>query len=150
MTEVVDYSFTPSETRNYYIRSTGTGSSPDPFVILCHAGDYAYIMLISNERLGAELPAFYTPDDFIGYLQALGVTCLPGRSILYKKLKSVSGFFPDWAFRDKPGALEVMRRKYVASQFLRIFYRAKRQGVDEIVDKMTNSGRNRGHTPKNT
>ncbi|MBQ7637838.1 MAG: InlB B-repeat-containing protein, partial [Clostridia bacterium] len=39
--QVVYYSFTPSETRKYSIHSTGSGSSPDPYVILSNAGNWA-------------------------------------------------------------------------------------------------------------
>ena len=38
--QVVYYSFTPSETRKYYIHSTGSGSSPNPYVVLSNASDW--------------------------------------------------------------------------------------------------------------
>ncbi len=39
--QVVYYSFTPSETRKYYIHSTNSSSEPDPYVVLAKASDWA-------------------------------------------------------------------------------------------------------------
>ena len=50
--------------------------------------DLAYIMIAANDGAINGLDYYLTPDDFIGYLQQIGVEQLPKRSTIYNKVSN--------------------------------------------------------------
>ena len=62
--------------------------------------DLAYVMLGVNDGAVKGLDLFLTPDDYLGYLEQLGIDGLPSRSTLYNKMNTTIGKYPEWTFVD--------------------------------------------------
>ena len=97
--------------------------------------DYTYIMMAFNEEVVKGLPFFYSPMDFIAYLQALEFESLPGKTTLYDTVNRTRGRYPNWIFDDNPKDMERMRRINVVRQFLSAFGRAKRDMSEGLSEK---------------
>ena len=99
-----------------------------------HPSDYAYIMMAVNENVIKGLPFFYSPKEFIGYMQQLGFSALPGRTTIYDALARIGGRYPEWTFSDHPTATEIIRRKNIVKRFLNVFLRAHLTNPDGFSD----------------
>jgi hypothetical protein len=99
--------------------------------------DYAYIMKAANDEVFGKSLFFFTPSEFIGYLELLGLKDLVSRSTLYKYVGNISGKYPNWGFADsdKVNQYEILRRKNIVIQFLSAFLREKRRLADAQTDK---------------
>ena len=97
--------------------------------------DYTYVMMAMNEEVVKGLPFFYSPMEFIAYLQALGFDGLPGKTTLYDTINRTQGKFPNWDFDDNPKDVERIRRVNVAKQFLSALGRAKRGMSERLSEK---------------
>ena len=99
--------------------------------------DYTYIMKAANDGTFHHTLFFYTPTEFIGYLEALGLKNLTGRSTLYNNKDAVSGKYPDWTFSDSDriSQYEILRRKNIIVQFLSAFSKERRRLLDARLDK---------------
>jgi hypothetical protein len=102
--------------------------------VLRRASDYAYIMMAVNENVIKGLPFFYSPKEFIGYMQQLGFSALPGRTTIYDALARIGGRYPEWTFSDPPTATEIIRRKNIVKRFLNVFLRAHLTNPDGFSD----------------
>jgi hypothetical protein len=97
--------------------------------------DYAWIMAAVNDGVVNDAEPFVSPQDFIDYLNGLGIDNLPCRSTLSSAYASIDGRFPSWSF----GALlvtvaEMNHRKDVVIRFRSAFARAKRRRLDKKMD----------------
>ena len=99
--------------------------------------DYVYIMKAANDEVFGKSLFFFTPSEFIGYLELLGLKDLVSRSTLYKYVGNISGKYPKWgvADSDKVNQCEILRRKNIVIQFLSAFLREKRRLADAQTDK---------------
>lgn len=97
--------------------------------------DYAYIMQVTLDDMVTDEILFVKPDEFIAYLNLIGVEDVPGRTTLYDAQKRIMGKYPDWSFADDPKHVEKLRRKNIAVQFLSAFFRHQRMLSDGISDK---------------
>lgn len=102
--------------------------------VLRRASDYAYIMMAVNENVIKGLPFFYSPKEFIGYMQQLGMDALPCKSSIYNALTRVGGRYPEWTFSDHPAASEIIRRKNIVKRFLNAFLGARRTLLDGFLE----------------
>ncbi len=99
-----------------------------------YPSDYTYIMMALNEKPVKGVPFFYSPNEFLEYLKALGFNALPGRSTLYDCKQKMVGRFPEWVFNDNPRPVETGRRINVAKRFLNAFRRAMNEFSDGLSD----------------
>jgi len=99
--------------------------------------DYGYIMRAANEGKIDPRLMFYTPSEFIRYLDLLGMKNLTCRSTLYNIKNSISGNYPDWTFDDDDQItqFERLRRKNIVVQFLCAYSKAKRGLLDAVLEK---------------
>lgn len=97
--------------------------------------DYTYIMMALNEGVIEKVPYFYTPKDFLDYLDDLGFDFLPSKTTLYDTVKATKGRYPDWRFADEPKDTEVLRRKNIIVQLLSAFGRAQRKKLEGFSEK---------------
>lgn len=97
--------------------------------------DYTYLMTALNEGVIDKVPYFYTPMDFLNYLNEMGFDCLPSKTTLYDTAKAIQGRYPDWRFADKPKDVEAIRRKNIIVQLLSAFGRAQRRMSEGMSEK---------------
>ena len=97
--------------------------------------DYTYIMMALNEGVIDSVPYFYTPKDFLDYLSDMGFDFLPSKTTLYDTINATMGRYPEWSYKDKPKAIEVVRRRTIIVQLLSAFGRAKRRMSEEFSEK---------------
>lgn len=97
--------------------------------------DYTYLMTALNEGVIDKVPYFYTPMDFLNYLNEMGFDCLPSKTTLYDTAKAIQGRYPDWRFADKPKDVEAIRRKNIIVQLLSAFGRAQRHMSEGMSEK---------------
>lgn len=83
--------------------------------LMKHLYDYTWVMEVMNESDG--LPSFSSPQSFLTYMDALGISRLPDVSSIKKEYGKMLGQFPNWTFQDKD-ASETNRRINVAKRFL--------------------------------
>lgn len=89
--------------------------------------DFSYIMKALNEEVIKGLPYFYSPMEYISYLQSLGFKYrLPRKSTVYNTINKIGGNYPNWSFNDNPSDYEKLRRTNIVRQFLSAFMMAKR------------------------
>ena len=93
--------------------------------VIKHLYDYAYIMEIMNET--EELPSFNSPKSFLDYFKGLGITDLPGKDSIKKKVNATFGNHPSWTFTDTKGkdANEAKRRNALGNRYLSIYRKGK-------------------------
>ncbi len=99
--------------------------------------DYTYIMKAANDGVIHHTLFYYSPSEYIGYLEMLGLNNLIGRSTLYNNKDSISGKYPNWTFADSDriSQYEILRRKNIVVQFLSAFLKEKRRLLDAQLDK---------------
>ena len=97
--------------------------------------DLAYIMIAANDGAINGLDYYLTPDDFIGYLQQIGVELLPKRSTIYNKVNDTVEKFPNWNYVHTVKPKEKVRRKNLVLRFSSALGKAKRQKLDGFLDK---------------
>ena len=98
--------------------------------------DYTYLMTAMNEGVIDKVPYFYTPMDFLNYLNEMGFDSLPSKTTLYDTAKAIQGRYPDWRFTDNPKDVEAMRRKNIIVQLLSAFGRAQRSVSEGMSEKV--------------
>lgn len=101
------------------------------------SADYTYIMKAANDGAIHHTLFYYSPSEFISYLEALGLMNLTGRSTLYNNKDCISGKYPNWTFSDSDriSQYEILRRKNIVVQFLSAFLKEKRRLSDATLDK---------------
>ncbi len=97
--------------------------------------DYAWIKMALDQNVIPDFKGFYSDQNFIDYLQQLGIERLPGRTTLYDAYSITLDRYPDWTFTDNPDADEALRRKNVVKQFLSAYGRAKREKANSNPNK---------------
>ena len=97
--------------------------------------DLAYIMIAANDGAINGLDYYQTPDDFIGYLQQIGVEQLPKRSTIYNKVNDTVEKFPNWNYVHTVKPKEKVRRNNLVLRFSSALGKAKRQKLDGFLDK---------------
>ena len=99
--------------------------------------DYAWIMAAINEGYVSGAEPFFSPQDFIDYLNGLGIDNLPCRSTLSSAYSSIVGQFPSWSFGDMLVSIaELNHRRDVVARFRSAFARAKRRLLDKKLDNL--------------
>jgi len=89
--------------------------------------DFTYIMVALNEEVVKGLPFFYSPMEYIAYLQSLGFKHrLPRKSTVYNTINKIGGKYPNWSFNDNPSDYEKLRRTNIVKQFLSALMMARR------------------------
>ena len=86
--------------------------------------DYTWIMVGINDGVVEGMGAFKSPQSFMDYLQSLGVEPVPSRTTLSSWFGKVLGKYPDWVFTDTNDPQEILRRKNVVSQLIKVLNRA--------------------------
>ncbi len=88
--------------------------------------DISYIMAAMNEEVTKGLPFFYSPMEFIAYLQSIGYNGrIPQKSTIYNTINITEGKYPNWSFSDNPTDYEKLRRTNIVRQFLSALMMAK-------------------------
>ena len=103
--------------------------------VIRYPRDYAWIMIGIEQDFDNDFRAFSSTRGFIGYLSILGIFRLPSNTALYNATKLVDGVYPEWEFMDAPDVNEKRRRKEVFQLFLIAFNKAKRQVLNNKVNK---------------
>ena len=97
--------------------------------------DYAWIMAAVNDGVVNDAEPFVSPQDFIDYLNGLGIDNLPCRSTLSSAYASIDGRFPSWSYGELLMTVaEMNHRKDVVIRFRSAFARAKRRRLDKKMD----------------
>ena len=95
-----------------------------------HGYDYAWILQLTNDVKGDNMPTFNGVTSFRNYLLQLGIKRVCGISTLNEYYNKVSGKFPEWTFTDEPNPCdgnERLRRVNIARMFLTIYRQLYRQ-----------------------
>lgn len=86
--------------------------------IIRHLYDYTWIMTGIGDGALEGMSGFKSPQNFIDYLNALGVEHVPCRSTLSAWYGRVLGEYPNWVFTDTEDPKEILRRKNVFAYLL--------------------------------
>ena len=97
--------------------------------------DYGYVMKAVNENALKGAPFFYSPMQFIDYLNHFGVKELPGKSTIYSAINKVEGKYPNWTFTDNPTEFEALRRNNIVRQLISAFGKAH---LDKLERRLEN------------
>lgn len=99
--------------------------------------DYAWIMAAINDGYVDGAEPFFSPQDFIDYLNGLGIDNLPCRSTLSSAYSCITGHFPSWSYGNTLATItELNHRKDVVVRFRSAFVRAKRRQLDKKLDNL--------------
>ena len=97
--------------------------------------DYAWIKMALDQNVIPDFKGFYSDQNFIDYLNELGVGKIPSRTTLFNICNITIDKYPNWVFLDKPEPNEELRRKNVVKQFLSAYGKAKREKLNEKLNK---------------
>ena len=98
--------------------------------------DLAYIMIAANDGAINGLDYYLTPDDFIGYLQQIGVEQLPKRSTIYNKVNDTVEKFPNWNYVHRFYVFQVLLERLNAKSWT-VFWTSS-QKLDRFLDNTKN------------
>ena len=124
------------------VKVVGTNSFAEPQDMTDQCFAEAVKEVVSDKNLIAAndgaingLDYYLTPDDFIGYLQQIGVEQLPKRSTIYNKVNDTVEKFPNWNYVHTVKPKEKVRRNNLVLRFSSALGKAKRQKLDGFLDK---------------